>query len=890
MKQVFKSIYLPGQTAGSSTQRHIRLAFGQKEQHLYDRIQYLSSEQIRQLLGIDTFDKLSEYAGANALSINRACISLLHKMTQTDVKSDISSPPNDLFTDPLIATYRGGNGDPLHGWFALLEGYSPRFVKTVLQLYAPHAKTLFDPFGGVGTSPLTAANLGLNAWYCEINPALQLVIEAKYRVLRLKADQREKLIGNLQDLAFQVGFQLHNYKADDALLIAYNSTFAGSKFFDDDTLALILKMRTFVDELSAENPLLGLLFSVAIISSLVPASLMVRKGDLRYKTPAEQHRSNTNILVLIANSLTRMASDIKVVDIAPGTALLVAQDAQSVAYIPRLGIDCIVTSPPYLNGTNYFRNTKIELWFLRVLSQPSDLSYLRSKAFTAGINDVTKSKCDQPYPPELDGLLEKINESAYDIRIPMMIASYFREFNQLFQSLTRHLNKGAIVAIDIGDSKYGGVHVETDKYISLLAAKHGYRETATSTLRVRKSPDGALLRQVLLIYEYQGRAVSSSSHQVDSLASSNSWVSFKANLPHQAMPFNKRNWGHELHSLCSYGGKLKPSIAHFLSQIFVPDKGAMLDPFAGVGTIPFEASLQGKRAYGFEISPSAFAIASSKVQRPLHSNVESVLLELEQYLSSHHASEQDVADARLINFNRELSEYYNDQTFGEILVARRFFSVQGLGSIESNFVLACLLHILHGNRPYALSRRSHPITPFAPTGTYEYRSLIPRLRAKVNRSLDVDYPDNYVDGRILMQDATACWPLEIQDIDAIITSPPFFDSTRFYLQNWIRLWFCGWERKDFSDRPQHFLESRQQQSMSIYEPIFRQARERLKRDGVLVMHLGKSKKCNMGEQLIEVAKPWFNKVDLFEENVTHCESHGIRDKGTVAAHQYLILG
>ena len=47
----------------------------------------------------------------------------------------------------------------------------------------------------------------------------------------------------------------------------------------------------------------------------------------------------------------------------------------------------------------------------------------------------------------------------------------------------------------------------------------------------------------------------------------------------------------------------------------------VLDPFAGVGTIPFEAALAGKHAYGFEISPAAFAIASAKVQEPTEHRV-----------------------------------------------------------------------------------------------------------------------------------------------------------------------------------------------------------------------------------------------------------------------------
>ena len=83
---------------------------------------------------------------------------------------------------------------------------------------------------------------------------------------------------------------------------------------------------------------------------------------------------------------------------------------------------------------------------------------------------------------------------------------------------------------------------------------------------------------------------------------------------------------------------------------------------------------------------------------------------------------------------------------------------------------------------------------------------------------------------------------------------------------------------------------KQKQSMRIYESIFRQARERMKSDGVLVLHLGKSAKCNMAAQLSEIARPWFKTLDAFEESVSHCELHGITDKGKVSAHQYLILG
>jgi tRNA G10 N-methylase Trm11 len=126
-------------------------------------------------------------------------------------------------------------------------------------------------------------------------------------------------------------------------------------------------------------------------------------------------------------------------------------------------------------------------------------------------------------------------------------------------------------------------------------------------------------------------------------------------------------------------------------------------------------------------------------------------------------------------------------------------------------------------------------------------------------------------------------------LDAIITSPPFFDSTRFYLANWIRLWFTGWSDKDFAHKPHSFVEEKQKKDFAVYESIFRQSKERLKKDGVCVLHLGKSVKCDMAEELQKISKRWFKTADLFVENVEHCESHGIKDKGTVTSHQYLVL-
>jgi hypothetical protein len=98
--------------------------------------------------------------------------------------------------------------------------------------------------------------------------------------------------------------------------------------------------------------------------------------------------------------------------------LLITENARSLAQIPHLEIDAVITSPPYVNGTNYFRNTKIELWFLRCLTEKNDLTRFRAEALTAGINDVTVAKSSVESHPEVEKVVSALAKQAYDSRIP----------------------------------------------------------------------------------------------------------------------------------------------------------------------------------------------------------------------------------------------------------------------------------------------------------------------------------------------------------------------------------------------------------------------------------------------------------------------------------------
>ena len=590
---------------------------------------------------------------------------------------DTATPQMNLFDfqnfiDPVQATFSGGAKGPFRRWYPYLEGYSPEFVETILRRFSPKAQTVFDPFGGTGTTAFVTAQKGLKSYVCEVNPLMQFLFETKVEVRLMDSQLRKDLSNRLEKLSREFPRQLGDCAPDSDLLSRYENTFGTSLFFEQKVFYQVLQARAFIDKVTLEDPIIARLLTVAILSSLIPCSLLQRAGDLRYKKGKELDKM-PSFHDTVGLKLSEIMDDIRS---ESGHLLtepsIIFEDARHLATLPFLNIDTVITSPPYVNGTNYFRNTKVELWFLRCLENQNDLRYYRSRAITAGINDVTVGKSSVSPDPAVKAVVTALEKNAYDSRIPRMIASYFAELCQVFEGISKHMVQGGLVAIDIGDSNYGGVHVPVDELLVKCLMPMGFSLEETINLRKRRSKNGSPLKQVLLIFKHKRNGANEKLRKVET-SWGKSWNYFKDNLPHQEKPYSKRNWGNPLHSLCSYQGKLKPSIAYHLVETFVPEGGIMLDPFAGVGTIPFEAALQGKKAYGFDLSSSANIISKAKLTAASANHTAQMIDELEKFIENYDPTCEDLKEAETFGFNGKIVDYYHHQTLREVLAARHFF-------------------------------------------------------------------------------------------------------------------------------------------------------------------------------------------------------------------------
>jgi len=115
----------------------------------------------------------------------------------------------------------------------------------------------------------------------------------------------------------------------------------------------------------------------------------------------------------------------------------------------------------------------------------------------------------------------------------------------------------------------------------------------------------------------------------------------------------------------------------------------------------------------------------------------------------------------------------------------------------NEFLMACLLGILHHQRPGFLSYPSSHLVPYLrdrkyPRCTfpdmYAYRELRPRVLAKITRSYKRFVRPR--SGAVIGFEHTSVEHLEIpKRVGAVITSPPYMNALDYGRDNRLRLWF-----------------------------------------------------------------------------------------------------
>ena len=252
------------------------------------------------------------------------------------------------------------------------------------------------------------------------------------------------------------------------------------------------------------------------------------------------------------------------------------------------------------------------------------------------------------------------------------------------------------------------------------------------------------------------------------------------------------------HQLSPYIGKLKSAIARDLILEYTRPGHLVADIFCGSGTVPLEAARLARRVFASDASLYAVTLTKGKLQAP--PDLESALADLNNIFA--HAESFPPPD--LGQIPDWVKAFYHPQTLTETLRLVRF-----LKSRNHFFFLSALLGILHHQRPGFLSFPSSHLVPYLrskkfPRAThpelYRYRSIRPRLTAKVIRAYRRP-PSGPLAPHVHNIVHSAAMPVLLPDqIDCVISSPPYMNALDYHRDNRLRLWFLG---EDYSPHADH---------------------------------------------------------------------------------------
>jgi len=251
------------------------------------------------------------------------------------------------------------------------------------------------------------------------------------------------------------------------------------------------------------------------------------------------------------------------------------------------------------------------------------------------------------------------------------------------------------------------------------------------------------------------------------------------------------------HQLAPYIGRIKTTIARYLIDRYTAPGDLVMDPFCGSGVIPLEAAISGRRVIASDINPYGVLLTRAKLLGPSQQ---------EDAIERLHSSWRSALRRRSKQDLRQVPQwvrcFFHTETLRHTLALR-----DELISREDWFLLACLLGILHHQRPGFLSYPSSHLVPYLRDRLfpkdqfpemYEERDVLSRMEAKIRRAFRRP-PACRAHSRVALCDSRKVRvPKEVK---AIIASPPYMNELDYVRDNRLRLWFLERRLPDERDIP-----------------------------------------------------------------------------------------
>ena len=285
----------------------------------------------------------------------------------------------------LDTAFSENRGKGVHRWTPWIAGFSGSFVGGVLERESPNGESLrvLDPFAGVGTTLVEAVAGGHDAVGFEINPCAALACDAKANIPAYDAGRFADAIARFRAFADEKPWlKSPPASAPPAGFISR------APFFSPEIELQTLGCVDFIRE--ETSGWLRRLFDLALGSVMVGFSNYSYEPSLGTRAGAgKPNIESADVAGIIERKLRDMLDDI--IEFQTDEARRDGEAGKAVVHpvsymehadrVARGSVDVVITSPPYLNNYHYIRNTRPQLYWLGLVSAPSELKRIERESF-----------------------------------------------------------------------------------------------------------------------------------------------------------------------------------------------------------------------------------------------------------------------------------------------------------------------------------------------------------------------------------------------------------------------------------------------------------------------------------------------------------------------------
>jgi len=405
--------------------------------------------------------------------------------------------------------FMNNKDEPFYRWYPFVEGFSSNLVKSIVEELDYMPTLCLDPFAGSGTTPLACQELGIKCVSFEINPFLIDLMKVKiYRGydLRCIEDTIDRFELNLEKAELTPDYP----EIDPETL--FEKKGLKKWIFHKEVAWGILDVLSEIENMHEVPNCHKLLFKIALASNLLGISNVFRNGKcLSYKPNWQNNRLSRSDVHkkfigfcrdIIFEDLRKVNKNEDTVD---NHSLCKKGDARElIKDLDDDSVDIVITSPPYLNSRDYTDIYRLELWILGYLKSYADERELRKRTLRSHVQ-IAWDSVEIPKVVDLATVLDSIEQyrdKLWNKSIPEMIRGYFADMNTIFGCLYEKLKLGSRIYIDVGNSSYYKVPVETDSIISQIAEENGFQLDEIRIARYLRSSgqqNSAKLRESIIV-------------------------------------------------------------------------------------------------------------------------------------------------------------------------------------------------------------------------------------------------------------------------------------------------------------------------------------------------------------------------------------------------------